>query len=262
MLGDEVEDVLAMIDQALLATTESVPPAGDHDLIEGLSGIGVYFLKRGDAESARAGLARVVEQLDQTTQPVDGGVSWLTPPARLPAREAAWGDHRDCGVAHGVPGVIAFLACAAATRDAPPRARPLCEAAIRWLLAQRSAGGFPTRVRPCDKPGERTATDHVADGSSRHDGEGARAAWCHGDPGVAAALTNAAAHLGSGETVARDLALTAARRDPATSGVNTPHLCHRAAGLAHLFNRMFQASGDAALGVGLALPAAATTTEP
>jgi hypothetical protein len=43
---------------------------------------------------------------------------------------------------------------------------------------------------------------------------------------------------------AQDLALAAAGRPPAMSGVVDAGLCHGAAGLAHVFNRLFQASGE------------------
>ena len=41
-----------------------------------------------------------------------------------------------------------------------------------------------------------------------------------------------------------DIALTAAARDESTSHVRDAGLCHGAAGVGHLFNRMFQATGE------------------
>ncbi|HEU0032994.1 MAG TPA: lanthionine synthetase LanC family protein [Kofleriaceae bacterium] len=61
-------------------------------------------------------------------------------------------------------------------------------------------------------------------------------AWCEGDAGIAAALWRIAPDL------ARDTALACARRlDAPTRDAN---LCHGTAGLAHLFNRFYQASHD------------------
>jgi lantibiotic modifying enzyme len=86
----------------------------------------------------------------------------------------------------------------------------------------------------------------VVDGSS----EPARAAWCYGDPGVAVALLGAARAVGHAtwEEAALAIARRAALRSFESSGVLDAGLCHGAAGLAHLFNRMYQMTGDPLLG--------------
>jgi hypothetical protein len=73
-----------------------------------------------------------------------------------------------------------------------------------------------------------------------------RLAWCYGDPGVAAALLVAAQAVGekSRERQALEIALHAAARPPEQARVVDAGLCHGAAGLGHLFNRMFQATGE------------------
>ncbi|HEV7559670.1 MAG TPA: lanthionine synthetase LanC family protein, partial [Kofleriaceae bacterium] len=70
-------------------------------------------------------------------------------------------------------------------------------------------------------------------------------AWCYGDPGVAATCWAAAERIGEPVDEWRDLALAAAARPEADCLVEGAGLCHGAYGLAHLFNRCFQASGDA-----------------
>src|SRR5207249_4814388 len=73
-----------------------------------------------------------------------------------------------------------------------------------------------------------------------------RSAWCYGDPGVGAALFCAARSINEPkwERDALDIARTAARRPPERSGVVDAGLCHGAAGLGHIFNRLYQATGD------------------
>ncbi len=74
----------------------------------------------------------------------------------------------------------------------------------------------------------------------------ARAAWCYGDPGISAALLCAARWTKDAalEVEAIEIGLRAAQRPPERCGVVDAPLCHGAAGLGHLFNRMFQATGD------------------
>jgi lantibiotic modifying enzyme len=111
-------------------------------------------------------------------------------------------------------------------------ARALLAAAVAGLLHRRlPAGGesvFPTAWGPAAEPAP------------------ARTAWCYGDPGIAAALWLAARAAGepAWEAEALHLARTAARRAPERSGVRDACLCHGAAGLGHLFNRLGQATGD------------------
>jgi hypothetical protein len=135
------------------------------------------------------------------------------------------------GLAHGVPGVIATLARIHEAGVARPRAAELLDGAVRWVLAQRGPAGFPSLITP--------------DGVS----EPARTAWCYGDPGVAAALLSAGRRSGerSWERIAVDVARAASARDEDAVGVRDAGVCHGAAGLAHVYNRCFQATGDEVL---------------
>jgi hypothetical protein len=77
----------------------------------------------------------------------------------------------------------------------------------------------------------------------------ARSAWCYGDPGVAMALLLAARDVGdlAWATAATGLALRAAARPAGQAGVTDAGLCHGSAGLAHLFNRLYQLTAEQAL---------------
>jgi class I lanthipeptide synthase len=219
---DDVDELLDPIDAIVNEQLVTSRWRGHYDLIGGLAGLGVYFLERASkgSASARRGLDAVVGHLDALAVRAVG-VTWHTSAALVPAAlraEFPEGRH-DCGVAHGVPGAIAVLAHIAALADAPPRAAALCAEAISWL---RSIGPpFPVWLAP-----------NVAN-------RPARTAWCYGDAGVAAALSTACA-----VDDWRELALACAARDPDGCGVVDAGLCHGAMGLAHLYNRFYQATAD------------------
>ena len=228
VLDGDGDGLLPMLDETLLHATQVVPWRGDFDLSQGLVGHGVYFLERlrgtTDAPLARAGLARVVSQLAATADLTADGACWHTPAERLPASHRAQFPHgrHDCGLAHGTAGAIALLS---RVRD-HAGAAALCADAVRWLVAQRGpasplGGRFP-------------AFAHT--GASF---EPSRAAWCYGDPGIALALWRVAPALAL--ATARDCAL----RPPGRCHVVDPALCHGSAGLLHLCNRFYQATGDA-----------------
>ena len=224
------------IDEALLTYLERSPWTDDYDLVSGLVGLGVYALERLPRRAARDLLALVVDRLDGIAQTGDAGTTWFTPPDLLPDWQRALcpAGHCNLGLAHGVPGVVAVLggACAAGVRHS--KARRLLDGAVPWLLSQGRTddGGpiFPSWI--------------VAGQASRP----GRLAWCYGDPGIAAALLVAARAVGalSWEHEAIEIARHAAAC-PDRSGVRDAGICHGAAGLAHIFNRLYQATGDARL---------------
>jgi hypothetical protein len=223
------------IDAALIDQLGRMPHPGGHDLVGGVVGCGVYALEQ-DEPARRQILELVVDQLAAMATRAPGSrYTWLTPPAHIAAAlRAEYPEGRyDCGLAHGVAGVIALLGAASAAGVATTKARALLDGAVSWLLAQRDDDGdnrFPASVA-----GERRRTTLVP-------------GWCSGDLGVAIALVAAARATGDldWEAAALDAARAAAARDPATCTVYDTGFCHGSAGVAHLFNRLHQATGEAA----------------
>lgn len=213
--AEDADALLATIDEALVAVLRVEPWTRDYDLISGLVGLGVYFLERGPA--GREGLERVVDHLARTAIEDGDRITWLTAPALLSSsqRERSPAGYNNCGLAHGVAGVIALLG-----RLDDERAVRLSAGATRWLLAQPLDGSFPAVVDASGKSPSRTA-------------------WCYGDPGVALALWRAAP---SRDVV--ELAVASLSRSVEQAGVFDADLCHGAAGLAHIANRFFHATGD------------------
>ncbi len=238
-IGGGTDEFLEEIDAKLIAELEASPWQREYDLIQGLVGLGVYFLERlrGGAWTARHGIERVVDHLAAIAEPQRDGLTWHTAPERLMAwqREQCPAGYFNLGVAHGIPGVISMLGTAVAL--APPeiagRARELCERATRWLRAQRL---------PPDPRGRFASWL----GNEHRARKPTRTAWCYGEPGIAAAAWSAALRTGADPGEWRELALEAARRPAELCHVVDPNLCHGAAGLAHLCNRFYQAAGDPA----------------
>ncbi|HEX9941629.1 MAG TPA: lanthionine synthetase C family protein [Thermoanaerobaculia bacterium] len=236
--GAEGEDPLQEIDEALLAPLGHSPWMGEYDLIGGLVGLGVYALERLPRPTGVALLERAVDRLAETAEAGEEGAAWFTPPERLPEwqREIHSRGVYNLGVAHGLPGVVPLLAGACAAGVAVERARPLLDDAVRWLLARRLEPGmgscYDTSYAPWEPPSS------------------SRLAWCYGDPGIAAALLAAARAVGElgWEREAMEVGLAAAARPESTSLIRDAGLCHGAAGLGHLFNRMYQTTGEERLG--------------
>lgn len=241
--ADADEDPNEDIDALLRELLARSPWPHEVDLAGGLVGVGVYFLERLEAPGGRAvavdGLERIVERLAELASPARAGVTWFTRAEHLPAwqRALAPSGYHNLGVAHGVPGILALLARVCEAGVAVATARELLGRGVDWLLAQPPTHGV------LRFPSWRLA-DGVVDA-----GERSRLGWCYGDLGVSAALLGAARCVGEPRWARESLALArrAATLRGADAAVRDAGLCHGAAGIAHIFNRMAQATGDATL---------------
>jgi hypothetical protein len=232
--GEDPGEEIATVLQGFLGSS---PWHGDYDLIGGLVGFGAYALERLPRPGGRECLEQVVARLRETSEARPEGISWHTTSERTgPFQKDTYPEgYYNLGVAHGVPGVIGLLGEAVAAGlpgPAEDEARRLLRAAFDWVLAQRlPAGGggiFPYNVASGIAP--------VA----------SRLAWCYGDMGVAATLLSAARNTADSawEDEALAVARHAAARPYEGSGVLDAGLCHGAAGVAHIFNRLHQATAE------------------
>ncbi|HVR10580.1 MAG TPA: lanthionine synthetase C family protein [Thermoanaerobaculia bacterium] len=227
---DPGEEVAA----ALASYLERSPWLDDYDLISGLVGLGVWAVERAPRAMGEAAAESVVRRLGELAEPRDGGITWRTPPEQMLASEAAKYPQGiyNLGVAHGVPGVVGILGEMVATGLAAGEARELLAGAVTWLLRQALPPGSPSCY----------AYSLAPDGEAHP----SRLAWCYGDPGIATTLLIAARAAGEPEWERQAIATAkaAASRPRDQGGVMDGGLCHGAAGLVHLYNRLFQATGE------------------
>lgn len=221
----DLREVDALVEKYLqrLATEQPLarPP---HALLEGAIGAGLYALERVPRESATRTLGHVLDYLETSARENRSGVWW---------EHVQSGDELSTvvlGPAHGASGAIVFLARVYAKGIFRARVGTLLDKAVAWLLAQRlppAAGSvFPQPLVGNAVPKESSLS------------------WCHGDPGIAAALYAAGTLAGRDDwkVVAVRTACSAAGRRG--EHVRDATLCHGSAGLAHIFNRLFQATGE------------------
>jgi hypothetical protein len=227
--GDSAEPACAAVDQALARMLPEWD--GIYDLIAGVVGFGVYALERGPSGTSLA--EAVVGWLEQRARSHRDGIAWFTRPELLPEyqREMAPDGYWNLGLAHGNAGVIALLARFASAGVARERSLALLEPAVAYLLAAGESG------------------DEGRYASWQPGRPSRRLAWCYGDLGVAAALISSGILLEQGAWRAAGLALATecAHRSQEDAAIRDAAICHGALGVAHVFNRMAQATGDSEL---------------
>jgi hypothetical protein len=222
------------VDEALISALEHLPWRGEYDLINGLVGLGIYALEGLPRPTAARCLERIVAALAGLAEQQPEGSTWFSPPERAPAylHEQFPQGLYNLGASHGMAGIVGLLGAACGAGVATGVARPLLADAVRWLLAHRHGPESPFCFSHFFYPG-------IDAGPSR-------LAWCYGDLGMAATLLVAArgAAEPDWERTALEIARHAAERPDTLARVSDPGLCHGACGVAHLFNRMYQTTGD------------------
>ena len=206
----------------------------DYDLISGLVGYGIYALERLPQKAATEISRKVVTKLWESAVHSEQGITWHTNAALLPEWQVQLcpNGYYNLGLAHGVPGVIGLLGRNIAAGIEPERSWILLGGAVRWLLEQQLPtdwdSSFPSWAGPGIEP------------------EISKVAWCYGDLGAATALLYAAQSVGQTEweNEAIKILRKASSRSFESAGVFDASLCHGAAGNAHIFNRIYQATGN------------------
>ena len=232
--NDEVHEELEL---ALLDDLEHFADPVDYDLINGVVGWGLYALERWPHQRAARALELIVDFLDARAERIASGVRWHTSPEILVRwqRESYPHGYFNLGLAHGIPGIVVFLAQVAERGIRTDVIPPLLEGAIDWILSNRIEHA-PDLAFPS------FAVEGLEPSPSR-------LAWCYGDLGITVSLFLAARCTGHDgwERQARALARTLAEIPVERTRVRDAGLCHGAAGVAHVFNRMFHWTGDEVL---------------
>lgn len=229
------EDLNADIDAMILRHIPRMTASSPYDLISGLVGLGTYFFERMPRETAIQGIRAVFDQLESLSQRTEAGMTWFSGPELLPEwqRELCPQGYYNLGVAHGIPGIIHFLGEVAATDIVESeRSCQLRDGAVQWLIAQARPSGSTSRFSSWVVPGEEP-TD-------------SRMSWCYGDLGILAVLLQVARRTDRSDwrQFANELLNHCLAWPVDDAGIGDAPLCHGAVGVAHIFNRIYQETGD------------------
>ncbi|HEX3525777.1 MAG TPA: lanthionine synthetase C family protein [Thermoanaerobaculia bacterium] len=230
LLGDPGKEIA----ESVSAELQGARWERSFDLLHGLVGLGVYGLERLPRSGGEACVEAVIIRLAETAEQSPAGIAWWTRPEWLPepTRRDFPAGYYNLGIAHGQPGVIGFLSAAYAAGVARAKTLDLARLAVSWLLGHKLPPGngsaFPRSIDPLHAP------------------QPSRLSWCYGDLGIAVTLLASARQTGHQEWEREALvaARCAAARTTELGATKDACLCHGTAGIAHLFNRLFQATGD------------------
>ena len=230
-------DIVSLASQVRGSTGLSV---SDFDAISGLSGVGAYLLCRCREPAVEVALANTVAALTSLATRETPLPAWYTPAHQLyddTTRQNYPHGNLNCGLAHGVPGILAFLSLVHLAGLPFDGLDAAIDATAGWLAHNRLDDpwgvNWPAAIplqevldsegNPRLEPAERSSSP----------GGPSRTAWCYGSPGIARALWLAGQALD--RTDYRDLAVDAMdavfRRPVPVRAIDSPTLCHGVSGL-------------------------------
>lgn len=239
LLGAEEEETheafLEEIDQYLwqaLELYEEQATPGDFDLLYGYLGYGVYFLERNHAPMQEAALEKIVALIEYHAEEKADGLFWYSNrEGQDPALKVV-----NLGMAHGVSGVISFLARVHQLGLWPERTRSLLQKSFDYLQQYNRWG--PTRLTYF--PSEIVEFTPEAKNNSES-GLG----WCHGDLGISLGIFRLGKALAAPAIIEQSVAMMeqVSLRAYQQAGLQESGICHGTISVAHIFNRFYQQTG-------------------
>lgn len=225
------DNLLADFDEVAFETAKADFENQNHDFMHGALGNMHYLAGRYEkAENSRQYMAPLFDLLLNASSENENGIYWIESPVML--------DHTEVGqeivnlhLSHGQASKIMVLAkMVAAGFDA---AKPTLEKAIAYLLAQELSNQEDAVIPSRIINGEPEGYAHLG--------------WCRGNISIAVVL-HAAAEVLENEALKKraiEIGLHTLRHSASKSAKITDFaFCHGIMGLSHLYNRLYQSTGQ------------------
>ena len=213
---------------------EFISHGADHDFkfnnwdpLHGMVGLGIYFLERNKETGEKKHLEKIVDHLEAMRTKEGDHFIWITP---------GFGKYSDdnynFGMAHGMPGILSFLAQVHQREIRKHKIEGMISSCIPYLLQHEYYDdrlySFPSSINV--QPGV------------QKDKANSRLAWCYGDLCVANSLIHCGKALENKRFTMKgiDIALKTSRRNFENSGCTDAPFCHGSVGLVHQYNRLYQ----------------------
>lgn len=232
-LLDIEEDLnLAELDEFLDKAADIDFTNENWDPLHGMVGLGIYFLERNRETGDKKFLEKIVDNLAKMVTTVDGHQIWVTPGyAKFSV------DNYNFGMAHGMPGILSFLALVLQRGIRENEIKEMINSALPFLLKNNY---------PDDQPYCFPGSIDVVKKETNENYIYARLGWCYGDLCMTFALLHCGKALENASWIENGIAIAhkASRRTLENSGCVDSGICHGAVGLAHQFLRLYKFTGD------------------
>ena len=225
----DTDELLGELDDYLYEVMIYEIKNGNYDFLHGAVGIGFYFFKRKKSDKSKKYLNDLIEEFDKISIKDEDGIRWLSVLDREKKIEGY-----NLSLSHGLASIIVFLSKLYKENIAIEKVTELLNGSVKYLLDQQqdisqNISYFPSWV--CK---EEPSTY-------------SRIAWCYGDLGIGNALWLAGENTRNEKWKKKAVEVllhSTTRKEDKDTGVVDAGLCHGTAGIAHIYNRMFNYTGE------------------
>ena len=229
ILEVDTDEILNDLDPYIYKTMMMETDNNHYDYLHGAIGNSLYFQNRLQANGSKEYISELVNWLAEISEKEDdGAIKWLSV---LDQEKGTKG--YNLSLSHGMTSIISFLGKNYQLGINTENSKELLNGAVQYLFkhtldSDKFYSTFPNAI------------------SSEKPLTNSRLAWCYGDLGMGMALWNASQRVNNNDlankAVERFLHSTKRRKLDENSVVDAG-LCHGTAGIAHIYNRMYNFTG-------------------
>lgn len=219
------EENFLKIDKYITNSIETEFIKNNWDPLHGYIGLGIYFLERNKYTNHTTVLSKIVDNLYEKRNEYIDWQLWITPGYKNIST-----DNINFGLAHGISGVVVFLALVAREKIATKKCKELIDHALKFFFANTDKAegysSYPSSI-------------NLKDGKINNN---SRIAWCYGDLCVANAFLAAGNTFDNEDWVnhAIEIILKTVDRKFEDTGIIDPCFCHGIAGIIHQYSRYYE----------------------
>ena len=225
---DKGQDLnLSMLDEFIARGADRDFQTGNWDSLHGMAGLGIYFLERNRENREKKHLEKIVDYLGELRLSKGNHRVWKTPGYTSYNK-----DTYNFGMAHGMPGVLSFLAQVHLRGIRQNEIEGMISSCLSFLLEKQYPDGrtdcFPMAID--------------VDANEKQDRIQSRLGWCYGDLCMVNALIHCSKALHRPDWLAKamKIAFKTISRSLEQSDCNDPYFCHGTVGVAHQYHRLYQ----------------------
>jgi lantibiotic modifying enzyme len=229
LMNFDASNIFNQLDAHLNDTMMEDIREGQYDYLHAALGIALYFLRKPDEEKYRQYLAELVQILcKHAIVETDGSIKWVS---LLDSDSDKSG--YNLSLSHGMASIVIILSRIMTAGIATPVCDKLIRGCLKYFDKQRLDPNNYISTFPAWAIESMEAPHH------------SRLAWCYGDLGIGMAYLSAGRlfpNLYFGLDGIDILLKTTKRRDPQENTVLDAGICHGAAGIALIYNVLYQST--------------------
>jgi lantibiotic modifying enzyme len=205
---------------------------GKYDFLHNALGAGLYFSCR-DNEQSRCYAESLICGLERIAEIDTNGLKWRSTINRESGIEEVY----NTGMSHGIASIIGFLCKAYKKNIQKECTETLLIGAVNYLLSLKLE--IPETSMMSFFPNTVSVTENKKNNPGR-------LSWCYSDLSIGIAIWHASQVLKNKdwERIAISVLMqTTLRTNPIKEFINDAGICHGSAGIAHIYNRIYQFTG-------------------